>query len=260
MSRERLLFIILVIISILLFVGKPEQRVAKAAFLSKTIFLPFTSSVNSYVKNKAYKSQNRELQLKNASLMLDNLRLRDLYQQIVGKPVFETTDDNNQVQSVIADVIGYSGTYWERSLLINKGSKDGIKVDAPVATSEGIVGKVITVNRFQSTILPLTNFRFHLPVKLSHNHIQGVAETNLIGQLFMNYIKTGSPVTVSDTVVVSNLSKNYPKYYPVGTIKRITESKDNLYLTAEITPFNTIENLKSVYIFTNFKDEANERD
>jgi rod shape-determining protein MreC len=213
------------------------------------------------MKNVELMHENKQLQLKNASLMLDNLKFRDLYQQVSGKPYssLESTD-NEKLVTVIADVIGYSGAYWERSLLVNKGSLNNISIDDPVATSDGIVGKVVSVTAFQSVILPITNYRFQLSAKLKRNHVQGVIETDLMGKQYMNYIKIGSPINVADTVVVSNLSKKYPRYYPVGVVKKIADSKDNLYLSAEITPFTTIENLKSIYIFTNFKGAEDERE
>ncbi|MBN2829985.1 MAG: rod shape-determining protein MreC [Candidatus Cloacimonetes bacterium] len=261
MSRDKVLFTVLLIISILLFIGKPEQRIKKAQFLSKTIFLPYVNSIYNYMKISALQNENKQLQLKNASLMLDNLKFRDLYQKISGQPfTISESSENEQLRTVIADVIGYTGAYWERSLLINKGSRDGISQDDPVATSVGIVGKVVSVSQLQATILPLSNYRFQLPVKLKRNHVQGVIETDLMGKQYMNYIKIGSPINVADTVVVSNLSKKYPMYYPVGVVKKIADSKDKLYLSAEITPFNTIENLKSIYIFTNFKGTENERE
>ncbi len=259
MSRDKFLFIILLIISFILFIGKPEQRIKKADFLSKTVFLPYVNSIHSFKKINALHSENRALMVKNSKLMLEMLKLRDMYQKVSGKP-FTDSKESDDVKTIIADVIGYTGNYWERSLIINSGFSQGIEVGNPVATSEGIVGKISTVSAFQSTILPLTNYRFQMPVKLSHNSVQGVIETDLLGVHYMNYIKTGSPIGVADTVVVSNLSKQFPKYYPVGTIKSITDSKDNLYLSAEVEPFNIIDNLKTVYILKEFKGNDDEQE
>ncbi len=259
MSRDKFIFILLLIISFIFFVGRPEQRLRKAEFLSKTIFLPFVNSIHSYKKNVELISENRELKIRNSKLMLEVLKFRDLYQKISGQPFDEENAEDNP-QTVIADVSGYTGNYSERSLIIDKGFFEGIKEGDPVVTSVGIVGKIATVSAFQSTILPISNFRFKLPVKLNHNSVQGVIETNLLGVQYMNYVKTGSPISVADTVVVSNLSKHFPKYYPVGVIKSITDSKDNLYLSAEVEPFNIIDNLKTVYILKNFKGNEDERE
>ena len=50
-------------------------------------------------------------------------------------------------RTVAAQVIGTSGTEQSRVIIIDKGSRDGIKQDMAVITPDGIVGKIKDVFR-----------------------------------------------------------------------------------------------------------------
>jgi len=81
-----------------------------------------------------------------------------------------------------------------------------------------------------------------------NTNVQGVLQSDLFGNVYMNMIKLGSQISIGDTVVTSNLSRLFPKGYPVGKISRIKESQDNLFLSAQIVPFTLVENLEHVFI------------
>jgi len=70
----------------------------------------------------------------------------------------------------------------------------------------------------------------------------------------MNMVKMGSEIATGDTIVTSNLSRLYPKGFPIGTISRLRESTDNLFISAELSPYTLVENLEHVFILTKRKD------
>jgi rod shape-determining protein MreC len=78
--------------------------------------------------------------------------------------------------------------------------------------------------------------------------VQGILQSDIAGTISMNMVKLGSEIASGDTLVTSNLSRLYPKGFPVGTISRIKESADNLFMSAEIVPFTLVENLEHVFI------------
>ncbi len=69
-----------------------------------------------------------------------------------------------------------------------------------------------------------------------------------VSSIAINSIPLDSDIAVGDTIVTSNLSRLFPKSYPVGTIKRIRESQDNLFISADINPFTLVENLEHIFI------------
>ena len=110
------------------------------------------------------------------------------------------------------------------------------------------MGKVISVCDTYSLILPLNIPLFQIPVMDQSTSVQGILQSDLTGAISMNMIKLGSQISPGDTIVTSNLSTLFPKGYPVGTIERIKESSDNLFISADISPFTQVENLEHVFI------------
>lgn len=123
-----------------------------------------------------------------------------------------------------------------------------MKVDNPVISARGIVGKVISVSAASCVVLPFSNPRFQIPVMDKLTSVQGILQSDLAGKTNMNMIKLGSEIAAGDTIVTSNLSTLYPKGYPVGKVARISDSQDYLFISAEIEPFTQVENLEHVFI------------
>ena len=66
----------------------------------------------------------------------------------------QKTLELNQVLSkdayLNATVVNRNLGYWYNTITIDKGSKNGVKVDMPVVVSEGLIGKVSKVTNFNS--------------------------------------------------------------------------------------------------------------
>ncbi len=237
---------ILIIIALALFAGGTLARSEKAQWLSQTLLLPFSRTLQSHYTIQKLRAQNYQLENKLSAKALENLFLKNQLRAMQSSRNFSF--ELRGVPYVMAEVAGYSGQFHDRNLIISKGYGDGIEPDSPVVSADGIIGKTIIVNLHNSIILPLNHSQFQLAVMDKSTNVQGVLQTDFQGNTSMNLIKLGSQVSIGDTIITSNLSRLFPKGYPVGKIKRIKESQDNLFLSAEIIPFTLVENLEHVFI------------
>jgi rod shape-determining protein MreC len=222
------------------------SRQQKAQWLSQTLLFPFAKTLQVYTSIQELKLENHKLRSN-----LTNQKLQNLYLYNQLRMVQNTRSIRFELAGVpftTAEVVGYSGQFHERNLMVNKGTDDGVELDSPVVSTEGIIGKTIIVNKNNSIVLPLTHTQFQLAVMDQSSNVQGILQSDLTGKTYMNLIKLGSQVSIGDTVVTSNLSRLFPKGYPVGKISRIKESQDNLFLSAQIEPFTLVENLEHVFI------------
>lgn len=226
--------------------GSGEARSMKAGWLGNTLFFPIIHSLQAIRTNSELKQEVFSLREKLTQANLQNLNLVNELRQYT--EAFAIKFDPGEIDFEMAEVIGFSGQYQERNLIVDKGLGSGIKIGYPVISATGIVGKIILVNADHSVILPFSNPRFQVPVMDARTSVQGILESDIGGTTSMNIIKLGSDIAVGDTIVTSNLSRLYPKSYPVGTVKRIRESQDNLFISADITPFTLVENLEHVFI------------
>ncbi|MCB5253168.1 MAG: rod shape-determining protein MreC [Candidatus Cloacimonadaceae bacterium] len=246
MYKKYILPAVFIVLSIAMLIGSPEARVAKAAFFGKTLFFPFVHSLKAIESNQALQEENFILRSQLTESTLQNLALQNELKEYMD--VASVSFITPELEFELAEVIGFSGQFQERNLIVNKGKMHGIAAGSAVISGNGIVGKIVSVTDSYSIILPFSNPRFQLPVMDERTSVQGILQSDIAGTISMNLVKLGSEIATGDTIVTSNLSRLYPKGYPVGTISRIRESTDNLFISAEITAFTLVENLEHVYI------------
>ncbi len=244
--KKYVLPFVLILIASFLMTGSGMDRVNKASLFGKTIFFPITNSLRWLESIRQLQEQVNALQIQVVDNSLKNLALQNVLRVYSSTEAVDLGDEITDFE--IAEVIGYSGQFHERSLIVNKGSLDGISIDNSVISAVGIIGKVIQTAPTYSIVLPLSNPQFQLPIMNRNTSVQGVLQADISGKISMNLIRLGSEIAVGDTVVTSNLSRLFPKGYPVGRVGRIKESQDNLFISAEIIPFTLIENLEHVFI------------
>ncbi len=240
---------ILILLSLIMLIGGAESRAAKANFFGKTLFFPMMHSLRQVQTNAELRTELNNLQKGIAMYRLDNLALQNQIALLLNSAHFSFYTGSQEF--TVAEVIGYSGQFQQRNLIVNKGRLAGVAVDDPVISSEGIVGKVISVTDTYCVILPFSNPDFQLPVMNQAASVQGILNADITGTISMNLIKLGSEISAGDTIVSSNLSRLFPKGFPVGKVSRLRESQDNLFISAELVPFTLVENLEHVFILKN---------
>ena len=252
MQRHKYLFFSLLLVAFVLFFGNYQDRVSRAEFLSKTIFFPFTYSLNHLKTIKQLKLENVSQKNKIAELLIKNFEFENVIKKYKSSHLqFEVKD----YDYILADVIGFSGNFLGRTIIINRGLMQGIKTDNPVFTSEGVVGKVVIAYKNFSIVLPLNHPSFKLAVLNKNSGTQGILESDVYNKVSMSYMRFGSNIAVGDTIVTSNLSQIFPPYYPIGRIVSLEESSDALYLKGVILPFSDILNMQTVFIL--LKEDSN---
>jgi len=244
--KRYILPIILILFSTAMLLGDEDARSAKAAFFGKTLFFPLVSSLKTIESNHKLREENFILRSRLTECTLQNLALQNELKEYSG--VASISFDTGGMDFELAEVIGYSGQFQERNLIINKGKLHKTAAGSAVISGNGIVGKIVSVTDTYSIILPFSNPRFQVPVMDQRTSVQGILQSDIAGRISMNMVKLGSEIASGDTIVTSNLSRLFPKGFPVGTITRIRESTDNLFLSAEISPFTLVENLEHVFI------------
>ncbi len=237
---------LLIIFSVIMLIGDEAARIARASFFGRSLFFPFVHSLKTIESNRSLREQSFLLRNSLTESTLQNLALQNQIKEYVGESTI--TFATPGVTFELAEVIGYSGQFQERNLIVNKGRMHGIAAGSAVISGNGIVGKTISVTDTYSIILPFSNPRFQVPVMDKRTSVQGILQSDIAGNVSMNLVRIGSEIATGDTIVSSNLSRLFPKGYPVGTINRIRESTDNLFISAEISPFTLVENLEHVYI------------
>jgi len=139
------------------------------------------------------------------------------------------------------------------SILINKGSKDGILSDMPVITVQKLlVGKISEVYEDFSEVILLTNKDFSLAVQIFEKDIYGVAKGEGSLGLYIDLIPKDKEVIAKDIVLTAILGGIFPEGLLVGEVQKINNSDVESFQKAIIIPFLSLEELDELLIINDF--------
>ncbi len=207
-------------------------------------------------QNLSLKQENDRLRLEQASLAQDALegqRLREML-DFRGRYIDKT---------VAAQVIGTSGTDQARDILIDRGSKDGLQVQMPVITPDGIVGKIKNVFPHTAQVLLVSDQTSGTGVLLETTRVRGVMKGDASGQPQMINISPDDRIKPGEPVITSGGDQVYPPGMPVGVVDRVVPDPDSSYVNVVVKPNANLGALEEVLVVVQFSDKmpfAQEKD
>lgn len=191
----------------------------------------------------------QQMQRSNAELRRENEMLRE---QLRFSNALDAASQSNRVARIISREV--ESLY--ASITIDKGSADGIRKNLPVIAvqngSVGLVGKVISVGRFTSRVLPIYSTECVVSVRVQNTRDLGLATGlgNTEETMKLDYIKkrVADQLHYGDVIVTSGENGNYMKDIPIGTIKRITVLDYDSSLDMEIESAIDFSRLETVIV------------
>ena len=146
--------------------------------------------------------------------------------------------------SVVANVIGREPSYWNSTMIIDKGRADGIRQGMPVVNALGVVGKIAEVSRVTSKVILLTDPQFSVAALVQNPRESGLVSGTLQGVCRMKYIRNNAKIRIGDNVITSKLSSSFPEGLLIGEIISIDADDKRPtveYLVQPAVAFSQIE-------------------
>ena len=220
--------------------------------------------------NKKYNNVEYYFKLKktNQQLIEENERLHNLLQSN-----FEKADsaiiivvDSIRVDSIEtyrryrwhqAKVVGSFMSLQTNYLMIHRGSFQGVKKDMGVASTEGIVGRVVNVGDNYATVMTLLNRQFKADAKLKKGGERGSIEWDGVSPefVYLKDIPRSAEVAIGDSVVTSELSSIFPPGIMVGLVSEIVEDKSSNFFTVKVKTATNFSTIQFVYVIEDLQRE-----
>ena len=150
--------------------------------------------------------------------------------------------------AIPASVIGRNPSYWNSSLVVDKGEVDGIKQGMAVVTSGGLIGKIAEVGAKTSKVLMLTDPDFNVAALVQRSRESVLLSGTLEGICRLKFVNKGADIRVGDLVMTSKLSSSFPESLLIGYVTAIdkrTEQKTPEYV---LKPAVSLSQLEEVLI------------
>jgi rod shape-determining protein MreC len=147
---------------------------------------------------------------------------------------------------VSANVIGASPSMLRSQVVIvDKGGADGITEGMPVASYDGIVGRILLAGDKSSEVLLITDPVSAVDAYIHRTRARGIVKGVGSGCV-MEYIENKSDVSVGDKVISSGKDGFFPKGVIIGTVTDISPSGS--FISAGVSPHVDLNSLEEVVI------------
>lgn len=192
--------------------------------------------------NRELSRENLKLQAelqKFQTLQAENVRLRNLLDASykVGDRV------------LIAELIAVDLDPYKQQVVINKGEASGVHEGQAVLDAAAVMGQVVQVTPFSSTVLLITDPSHAIPVQVLRSGLRTIAVgSGRINELNLPYLPTNSDIRVGDKLVTSGLGGKFPPGYPVATISHVNRAPDNAFAQITAAPTAHLDRSREVLL------------
>jgi rod shape-determining protein MreC len=197
---------------------------------------------NEFLREKNIQLANELSNLKEAKL--ENLRLS----RALG------LKEKNISGVIIARIVSKSLIQARNTITLNVGDIDSVRLNMPVITDDGLVGRVVSVSRNYSIAQILYNRNLNVSVKNQRSRVDGILNYDGAGNLVINNVPKSADVKLGDLIITSPYSNYFPAGIPVGTV--IEEGNlDNLFKKVVVDPSVSFTDLEEVFVLKHLPDK-----
>jgi len=259
-KRGVLIWFLTVILIIGFFlIPSPVSRIAKN-FLLKNSGGPASSLINfGHQLSNSFsvifeisklRKENQRLTIELVESKVDSSKFAEF--EIENKNLKEQLDFKEahpEMKLLIANVIGLDPTNFYDSVLVNRGSNDGVSSGMAVIYLGGLVGKTDQVGENSSTVILITSKNSIAQIMLEGSRTTGVLKGGISGMTLEN-IPLDTVINADENVVTSGLGGKLPKNIFVGNAGQEISVKSDIFKTVEVKSPINFRKLETLFIVT----------
>jgi rod shape-determining protein MreC len=177
---------------------------------------------------------------------LENIRLRQLL----------ALKERGAYAYVSANVVGKNLQLLRNTITLDVGEKDSIKVNMPIVSESGLVGKIIATSSHYSTGQILLNRELRVSAKVQRSRVDGIVRWDGGPTLSLQNVVKTVDVKAGDEVITSDYSSVFPAGLVIGVVSSTHENTGTLFQSVELTPSVDFTRLEEVFVITHTADSS----
>ena len=212
---------------------------------TKNLYKKYTKLKEKVEKTELYYAQIEELQKEVTEL----------------KSTLELNSTLSEYSYVNATVVNRNVGYWYNTFTIDKGSKNGVNEGDAVITSEGLIGKIVNVSNFSSTVKLLTSDEISNKISIKITSDNKKYYGLLIGYDVDKNIYRIEGITESDKikegdmVTTTGLTDYFPSGILIGHVSKVVKDEYDLNSIIEVTPSVSFNDISIVTVLNRKAEE-----
>lgn len=197
----------------------------------------------------------------------ENVRLRRELTELKSKMVLfqESYQANQRLRRILefkersslslaaAEVVGLDPSGWFRTIIVDKGSNQGVGPGMAVVNSEGIVGRTIEVGPNHSRVLLMIDRTSSVDALIQRSRARGVLKGSSSGRCHLEFVIRNADVRTGDLVISSGQAGAFPKGFILGTVTEVQLASEGqgMFQKIEVSPAVDFDRLEEVLLVLN---------
>ena len=214
------------------------------AFLQRKIVVfkkDYWANLDASRENILLKRQVEELEHKlfvSGETFRENTRLKKLLGFV----------QNVSSEKILARVVAWDSNSDFKVLRIDKGLKEGVRLQSAVVTEKGVVGYIYRMTDHFSDVLTILDSSNKVDGIIERIRSRGIVEGYSFDRCMMKYVRRTDPIVLRDIVITSGLGNVYPKGIRIGEVSRIERESYGITQYVEIKPMVDFQSLEEVVV------------
>lgn len=199
--------------------------------------------------------------IENDTEMEDSIKTRYIVEIDNLKEEIKTLKESLELNTILSDYDVISATtisrnlgYFYDTIILDKGSNDGVKINQAVTTNGGLIGKIIKLTHTTSTVKLLTsmssNIQVSVQIKVNDKYLYGILTSydNEENVYIVEGITEPSLIKDGFSVTTTGMGDIFPSGILVGEVTSITKDNFDLEAIIKVKPSININKIDYVKI------------
>jgi rod shape-determining protein MreC len=159
-----------------------------------------------------------------------------------------------ELRRLTSSVIGRDTSLAIRSIIIDKGSNDGVIVGMPVESARGLVGRVFRTTAQSAQVVLITDNASSVAARLGSSRATGLLQGGGVGgSMSIDWVDLNYQIEIGEVVLTSGLGGKFPQDMVIGRVSEVERREAELFQRAIVLPAVDFESLEIVFVITDFQ-------
>jgi rod shape-determining protein MreC len=225
------------------------------ASLAEESFYGFSAGVRGttamYLDLINIKKINQDLETKNGELLARMSEMTELKGENDRLRALLDFRQSTKMELVTAQVIGRDLASDHNTLVINKGTKHGLRSGQAVITVQGALGYIYRPEALTANIMVITDRYSVVDGVVQRTRAHGIVEGKSQSSCQLKYVEKTEDVKKGDLVVTGGLDNIFPKGFPVAVVENVERKNFSVSLKVDLKPVVDPLKVEEVFVVAN---------